>query len=209
MGEAKSTSGTRFNPPAPEADSPSGPLSPIRVFVGLVVLLIVAGTIIYVTKPEASVQNAEAGLPESNNFALTDAEAITRFKELRQLAVQAARTRDLALLSNIFTADGPTFSKAESSIDRLLADNIIDQTAVRTLTINVVTNSSSEITLTEASVLTPCFVNEKGVDLTKSKRPVRQSVRWSLRQRNGVWLIDDAVLITDKTLQPSMDRCGS
>ena len=207
MGEAKSTSGTKFNPPAPEADSPSGPLSPIRVFVGLVVLLIVAGTIIYVTKPEASVQNAEAGLPESNNFALTDAEAITRFKELQETISNALRSRDVTVASGTFTAASPVETRLATEISQLREDRVFDHTQHRILDVQIIDRSEAELKLRETSLLSPCFVTRGGNDVTESSTQIRQTGIWTLTLVKSEWRIQSGVLTAHRSVEGSRSDC--
>lgn len=213
MGEAQGMSNERQRwpaapggRPAPQGATGSTGISPIKAFAGLVALLIAAGTLLLLTRPDASDRFTAMSTAEGDNFALTDAEAEKRFLQLRRQAVVVARTRDKSLLPLVFTNDGPAIRNASSAVEELLDDRVLDRTWVKTLNLDVITNSSSVIVVREKSTLEPCFVSEKGEDVTKDSRSVVQVVDWTLR-RQETWLIHDAVLKADRVLNRSSE-CG-
>jgi hypothetical protein len=201
MDEAKSTSGTRLTSPAPVADTPdSTPLSPIKVFVGLVVLLIVAGTIAYVTKPEANVQNSKAGLPESNNFALTDAEAIARFKELDAIRLRAFQDRDPSVIPNYVTSDSPLTSNLYADIDKLLVKKVVFDPNLTTKDLVVRSNTSDRIVIRQQAIEAPIFRSEKGEILSKDRARLALTVEWVLEREDSAWKIYESTVVSSQRL---------
>src|SRR5919106_5224254 len=73
-------------------DKPSGGLSPVKAFFALLALLVAIGGLFLLTRPTD--EPGPGSAPKSDNFALTDAEAIEKFKELEELKISAYREAD-------------------------------------------------------------------------------------------------------------------
>jgi hypothetical protein len=186
-------------------DKPVGGLSPAKAFFALLALLVAIGGLFLLTRP-----NEEPGpgpAPKSDNFALTDAEAIERFTQLTGLALESVRERDPSLLNQVFTSTGPVKDRASREIRSLLRDNVIDQTTVQILARSVVTNDESVITVRERSRLLPCFVTEDGRDVTRSHKVVERVVVWTLQPEGSVWRIHDSELVTDQFIRGQQSDC--
>ena len=191
----------------PNRSSFSG-ISPIKAFAGLVALLIVSGAIILLTKPETSAQDSEANIAASDNFALTDAEAITRFRTLRRLLIRAVASRDVSLLPAIFTSDSPNMKETEAAIHRLLRDRVIDKSRVHIISVEVLNNWPERIRISERVRLVPCFIAESGRDVTASNKIVEQVNRWVLVFSNSSWKLAKGVLQDDRIIRSMDDSCS-
>lgn len=198
-------------------NSPSGSpptrsvfLSP--VVIGLAVLVAVGGLALYVfSRPEeaarpSGTQNTETS-PSENSFALTNEEAIEKFDELHQLALRSARQRDPTLLRHVFTANGPIAIRARDSIGDLLKQQVVDRSEVETLNVEVLENGPDQVTLLEVSRLYPCFVAESGKNVTQGPTAIRQEILWTLKLEESQWLIEDAVLRTDRAIKGHFVGC--
>src|SRR5688500_8423434 len=96
-----------------ECAETTGVLFPLKGFVVVLVLLLAGGLLLYFAKdsdePKTTGNQAP---PISNNFALTDTEALARFYELKKLDSRLFRERDLSLISVTYTADGSAGERA-------------------------------------------------------------------------------------------------
>ena len=173
-------------------DKPSGGLSPVKAFFALLALLVAIGGLFLLTRPTDESNPGPA--PRSDNFALTDAEAIERFKELHALFRQASRTRDQSLLSLMITSDSPLRDEATKDIAQLRSDGVLDRSRFVTEDIDIQSNKPTEIHLIQRVVIHPKFVLESsGKDITRSE-PVRQLVEWTMKLENSKWRVLDALI---------------
>jgi hypothetical protein len=184
---------------------PRSRLSPGKAFAVLGVVLVAAGAVLLVTRPEA--EPPATGIPESKNFALTNSEAIERFKDLHSLLLSATRDRDDESLPRVLTPDGHAMEKATAAISELKNDRVLDLTRVQTVKARVTTNTADLIHVDQESVLSPCFMTSSGKDVTTSHDRIARTVRWTLRQEAGVWLIDQGDLLSERTIN-APDHCG-
>jgi hypothetical protein len=191
----------------PDQRGDAGAFPPLRVFLALMAVLVAIGGLVLLTR-EDDPPSPTPRTSASPNFALTDAEAIARFKELHALSLRAGRTRDASLLDQVFSSTGPTYARAVRAIHRLRRDKVRDKTSVHFLNIEVARNSHEDIRIIEVSVVAPCFVTEAGRDVTKSPKLARQRTRWTLRQEDSVWLIFDSVLERSRALERTRKRCA-
>jgi hypothetical protein len=173
-------------------DKPAGGLSPAKAFFALLALLVAIGGLFLLTRPKEEPGPGPA--PRSDNFALTDAEAIERFKELDELQIRALRERDETLLGKIYTPDSPLVASVVKSIRTLKRESVFDRTRDETQSLSVIENSQDEIRLRQEVVVTPKFVDEAGRDVTIDSRTELQTVEVLLHRNFDRWLIHDAVI---------------
>jgi len=171
----------------------AGGIPPLRVFLGLVALLVVVGAVVLLTRDEADpppIPRA-SGSPD---FSLTDEEAIARFKELRELRDQMYRGRDQSLIPLIYTDDSPAKLVVLKELRRLTRDQVFDRSRYRTRAIEVKSNETHRIQLTERITLFPRFIDEDGKNVTRDVRPLFQTATWVLVDVDGIWLVQESVL---------------
>ena len=179
------------------ATSGGRPLPPVKAFVMLIGVLVVAGAGLWLLRPEA--ETGPAGLPESDNFALTNAEAIHRFKQLDELRLQAYEKRDASLIRSITTEDSALRQVGVSEIAQLIDDKVFSRTTFDTKSLTVSTNTGNRIVLRQVVAENPRFVTAKGEDITTSA-PVRRTVQWTLDREGAEWLLFDAEVLSDRDL---------
>jgi hypothetical protein len=184
--------GDQGNPVKNGRDEPAGGLSPAKAFFALLALLVAIGGLFLLTRSSEDPDPGSA--PKSDNFALTDAEAIERFKDLDELQIRALRQRDETLLGKIYTRDSPLASSVEKSIRTLKRESVFDRTRDETQSLSVIENSQDEIRLRQEVVVTPRFVDEAGRDVTINPRTELQTVEVILHRDFDQWLIHDAVI---------------
>jgi hypothetical protein len=91
------------------------------------------------------------------DFSLTDEQAIARFEQLRDKALQATRSQDLTLVPSIFTATSPMKDRLRTEIQRLRENGVREQSKFERLNVTVTENSPSLISLLEVTDYFPCF----------------------------------------------------
>jgi RNase P/RNase MRP subunit p29 len=173
-------------------DKPSGGLSPVKAFFALLALLVAIGGLFLLTRPTDESEPGPAS--RSDNFALTDTEAIERFKELDGLQIRALRQRDETLLGRVYTSDSPLMSSVTKSIRTLKRESVFDRSQDETRSLLVIENGQDEIRLRQEVVVMPKFVDESGRDVTINSRTELQTVEVTLRRDLDQWLIHDAVI---------------
>jgi hypothetical protein len=174
--------------------------SPVAVFVGLMVVLIAVGAAVLLTRESTPPPPKPAPVQEPN-FALTDAEAIARFNELRDLRDQLYGERDLSLVSEIYAADSPLRATVASEINQLLSDHVLDRSTYRSLDVSVVSNTPQQIVMAETVLLSPKFVTESGRDVTTDHSQLRQRAVWTLVQLDGQWLVRSSKITKSKAIR--------
>lgn len=160
--------------------------SPIVVFVVLLalVLAVAVGAVVTRKSPEA---DATAPPIEHTNFALTDAEAIARFKELNSLLLRSYRRRDVSLVDTYLVPDSPLYKRAVQEIDKLLSDGVRDKAVFEGEVDRVLSSSPDSIVIRHRTIEYPHFVSENGRDVTASPHPIVEIVDWTMRQDSGTW----------------------
>ncbi len=168
-------------------------LSPIKGFALVLILLAAAGGIFLLTRPpELPPTNIN---PQPADYSLTDAEAITRFHELKRLRDQVYLTRDPSLVGLIYTTDSPQYKSVLSEVRTLARQDVFDKTRFDTQRVVVRSNTSKEIEVLQEVVVHPRFVTESGKDVTASGRVERQNVIWTLRWEQDGWLVYNTVIV--------------
>ncbi|MGH2818057.1 MAG: hypothetical protein ACRDJS_06305 [Actinomycetota bacterium] len=185
--------GDQGNPVKNGRDEPAGGLSPAKAFFALLALLVAIGGLFLLTRSSEDPDPSSA--PKSDNFALTDAEAIERFRELESLKIRAYRQTDASLIPKIFTSDSPVRGTVLKEIKELDSTRVTFDTRYETEKTNVESNSTSEIVVRQIVLVYPKFVDESGREVTVNDEPQRQTVDWFLRNVEGEWLLDKTVVI--------------
>ncbi|HEX3327087.1 MAG TPA: hypothetical protein VHV50_08835, partial [Actinomycetota bacterium] len=122
---------------------------------------------------------------QSGTFALTDSQAIAKFKELDRLRIRAYVRRDLTLIPLITVPDSPAARSASHEIRRLKADSVIPKPHFLTKRLAVTQNSASSVEIRQVLRYDLHFVDESGHDVTARNRPQRQVILWTLRQTDS------------------------
>jgi hypothetical protein len=180
-------------------DKPAGGLSPAKAFFALLALLVAIGGLFLLTRPKEEPGPGPA--PKSDNFALTDAEAIQRFKKLNTTAVEAIQERDASALSEVFIGSGPAMERAADAIRRLQRNDVLDRSKVEIIDVTVVESSREAIGLRVADRLFPCFVTESGEDVSTGPEAIEGVSIWTLRLEESLWKIYDSQLQRDRVLR--------
>ncbi len=180
----------------PEPISPRPGVSPAIAFSMLAILVAVIAAAVFLTRPDTEVQAAATNpTSTSPNFALTNEEAIARFKELSQMLHQAYAMHDPTRLDHLYTDASPVRELAGEELRQLNRDQVSDVSTYKTLRVEVVANTDDSIRLREVVMVKPRFVDRAGKDVTTSKSDrIREVVEWTLRPEGGIWLIHDAVV---------------
>lgn len=193
MGQATKWGGMRRLSDPDEHDD--GGVPPLRVFLGLLALVLALGAVVLVTRDVEPAPPPPPAQSASPNFALTDEEAIARFKELHALLLTAYRQRDMSLLDSFLTENSPLRTRAVQEIRQLLRDRVFDRAKIESLVLRVLFNESDLITVRHKWIEYPRFVAESGQNVTSFEQPILQVVDWSLRPDHSVWKIFDSDVI--------------
>ena len=186
---------------APEPTPTRPSLSPPVAFLLLAVVIGIIGAIFYLTRPDAPATPTNPNAAQEPDFSLTNEEAITRFEELSDIRQQAYASRDVTLLSSLYTENsvvGPAAAKELRSLNR---DGVSDVSVYETQEVTVVSNSDTEIELKELVLIQPKFVDESGADVTVEPKTIREIVLWTLRLEDTQWLVHDAVITKSRVVR--------
>jgi hypothetical protein len=196
---------------SPRADDarrgPDSALPPAKAFLLVLALMVVAGVVLILTTRDDPPSSAAEQTPKSSDFALTNEEAIQRFRDLSRLALKATRQRNLSLISHVYTQYGPMSQRASRIIKNQLHDRILEKTKFETIDLEVITNESDRIQLREVSLMYPCFVTESGRDVTKGPSVIERQILWTLKQEGNTWQLHDASLEEDRLVERHRDEC--
>ena len=170
-------------------------LSPTRVFVVLlIVVALLVGIGLLATSNNDPVADDQP-LPSTNNFALTDDQAIARFKELDQISEGAYAARDESLVTQYTTSDSPLRPSGYEDIRQLQKDDIEFRPRSKTLSVVVLRNDPEEIAIQQIVVQRPIFRTESGKDVSENHGPVRLTIEWILRREGSSWRLFDSTLV--------------
>ena len=197
------------------------PLSPVRAFLLLMALLVLAGVILLLTtrperaepiRMERSQAAGETGAPQENPESRTKqhptkAEAKKIFQDLQGLVYKATRKRSLSILTKALAPGGTSFKPASESIRKLLRDDVLDKTKFRSIDVRVLKVRKGQIRVKEERRLLPCFVTEGGVDVTRGPPAVKQVTLWALHRFGQNWLIESAEVKKQRALGRSTRDC--
>lgn len=180
-----------------------GAFSPVVVFAVLLIVTVGGAALaVMLTRPDPTQPRATTspqGSPTPPDHSLTDAEAITRFKELDRLRRDAYERADPTVVSDIFTSEGRIDSVVHRELRTLQRDGVRSESTFKTLSIEVLRNQGAEIHIRQVVVVAPRFVNAAGRDVTGHAPPERQTIEWTLAWTGESWLIGDSVI---KQLKP-------
>jgi hypothetical protein len=148
---------------------------------------------------------AVPGNPDPD-FSLTDEQAIARFEELHPTLVSAIQTRDDSLLHSA-TSQGPILRSSLREIADLRKNGVRDQAEIAIKSVSVISNRSEEVALGVTLEVLPCFLDERGRDITKGPDAIEQQLTWTLRFDGDRWLIHDGVLESDQVIPGDNENC--
>jgi hypothetical protein len=174
-------------------DKPAGGLSPAKAFFALLALLVAIGGLFLLTRPKEEPGPGPA--PRSDNFALTDAEAIERFKELDGRVLSAYEDADPSLLSGTFTPTSPMKSTVVRELRTLKREGVHSESRFDTQRLSVASNGESTIQIRQIVVIYPKFVTESGEDVTENARVERQTIDWTLQRVDSAWLLHRSLIV--------------
>lgn len=175
---------------------------------GVLVLAAVAGLAFYLfsrsdeTARPNPTQDRDMSQNE-NSYALTDQEALEKFDELEGLLIRAYKERDVTL-TRLFTAPDAkeTMQGIDNEIEGLLRSGAIDKTTFRRVSVEVLSNQPTEVQIQEVMIIKPRFVAEKTrEDVTRTGRPERRTVIYTMRRYGVDWKFYDAVIIDAEPLK--------
>jgi hypothetical protein len=156
---------------------------------------VIAATIIFTM--DSGAPDAPPTRSDSNAGAptLTDQEAIDRYLELEDLIVLAYRNADVTLIPHIYTPDSPTADVARKELRQLMRDDVRAILTYSTESIEVTSRSTDGIVIRQ-EVTARARVRPSGdVDVKSTPNNQRRTVRTTLRESGGRWLIYRSVIV--------------
>jgi hypothetical protein len=207
----------------PEAALPVG-LPPGRTFAGLLVLLAAMSALGLAVQRRGEVgptsralAPAEKAAPGSRTMAsthppvrraLSPRAAPRVFASLRMDLNHAVQRRDIAAVAAATTATGSVGGRAQQVVRSLLADDLLDLTTIRSISIRLVRAGPGTAVVRERARLRPCLRTVAGRDVTKAPEVFTQTILWRLRHDGARWLLHRASLVRDRILSDTDARCG-
>ena len=176
-------------------------LKPAVAFLGLILVVAVVGTIVFLTRPAPAPEpRGTTTATTEPNFALTDEEAIARFEELNAQLVAAYEARDVSILEAFLTNDSPLRTRAANEIRQLLRDRVVPRPKFDTRSIEVISNDPTEIVLRQTAVDSSRFESEVGEEITKHPKDILRVVEWTLELEGSIWRIAESSPIQSRQL---------
>jgi hypothetical protein len=182
-----------------EEEEPPKAFSPVRAFVFfLIVVAFLMGAGLLATSDDDSVPKDQF-IPETKNFALTNAEAIERFKELDHVSEMAYKNRDESLITAYTTAESPLRKSGYADIRQLREDEVFFDPRSHTESLLVLQNDSDQIVIRQAVIQNPTFREESGKNVSQFQGRLELTIDWILHREHSVWKIYDSVLVKEGT----------
>ena len=141
------------------------------------------------------------------DFSLTDEQAISRFNQLRSTAFEATKNRDTSSVPSLFTTESPAKERLLEQIHQLRESHVVERSSYETISQEVIANSPSEIQVRELVKFFPCFVSERGEDVTVGPRGIEQDFVWTMRIEDSEWLVHDSRLREDRRIRDESGSC--
>jgi hypothetical protein len=136
--------------------------------------------------------------------------AVDSFEALHTLGVSAVRERSVDTLDKAFAVGGPAYERAHSAIRELASDRIFDYSQIELLSVRAAREDNDDALLRVKAVIMPCFVTEKGADVTRGPQAVTRESEWRLRRVDGEWKLYDATVLDQKRRpMPKKRICGA
>jgi hypothetical protein len=205
-----------------EAPLPVG-LPPGRTFAGLVVIIATVSALGLATQRRGEVgpeQRAAAPAEEAPPGAetipppapparpeLSPPAAARVFASLRTDLNRAVQQRDLTGVAGATTPTGSVGSRAVRVVRSLMAENILDLTTIRSVSVRLVRIGPGTAVVRERARLRPCLRTVRGRDVTKAPEVFTQTILWRLRHDGARWLLHRASLVRDRILRDTDARC--
>jgi hypothetical protein len=168
----------------------------------LVLAAILTGIVLF-TRSNQSATPPVTEDGRSGTFSLTNAEAITRFKQLDRLHSLAYERRDASLLAQVLTADSPMRDAAYRDIARLRRNRVLDKTKFHTRALQARLNTQREIVVRQVVIQRSLFLTEKGRDVSKLRAPILVTVDWTLHKEGSSWRIFNSSVLHARRLDSS------
>jgi hypothetical protein len=190
-------------------------LSPVGTFVALA-LVVVSSALLARAQPRADpLRNPDvaagaappARKAEGPRKAPGAAAAGAVFTRLRARLDRAITRRDQGMLATVLARSAPIARRTRRIIAGLRRDGVVDRTRIEPVRTAVVARGVGEIRVRETTLLHPCFVTERGRDVTEAPAAVRQVGVWTLQRQAGGWRITDGRLVADRIVDNGRARC--
>ncbi len=206
VGSMQQPSGrTQAQESSPSARDP-GFLSPSKVFVGLLIVLVVlviAAVLLIDSKDEngqaaSGSEQTQATGPTGRKLSptLTDEEAIAKFKSLNRLRLRAYRTANQAFVSLAFESGSRVERLVAREIHSLKDSSVSSRTKFDTLSLRVLSTTPSRLRVQQRVIVTPRFVSQKTKqDVTRNPRKERDVINWTLTRGSNGWRITRSAIV--------------
>lgn len=205
------------------ATGPDGgaPVSPVRAFLLLLALLVGAGLVLWMTtRPERAEPIRMAPSQGAGGNGVTDeqpegrakerptkAEAKKIFRDLRSRAYETIEARDLGLLREVYTSDGPLLPRVRREVRSLIRDDVIAQSRARLLRLRVLVHNLNKIAIRSKSRFFPCFIDAAGRNVTIDRSIFEEVATWTLQRQHRDWRIHDHVQDGYKSVGGNVASC--
>jgi hypothetical protein len=197
----------------PASEEATG-LPPVPVFFALVAVValvtgaaLVSGPDTWTAAPSQAAPIGSSEPPVSQRLPPSRASASHAFAHLRQQLNRAIKSRNPTLLSEIFTARSSLRDRVSRIILRLKQDDVVDQTRIIPLETKVDWRTDDTARIREQVRLRPCFVTERGKDVTDAPSAVEQLGTWILKWEGGVWRISSGALRQASVVEKKSAHC--
>jgi hypothetical protein len=190
---------------------PAAPLTPLRAVLLILVLLATATTLLLLTRGGAPPSDLVGAPSQGSGLASSSpsrAEALQIFRELRSDALRATRSRDLDLVREVFLPGSRIARVAREEVEKLLRKKVRERSVVRSVEALVLKTTSENVRIRETFMLTPCFLSQKGEDVTQNHVRLRHVVEWAIQPLSSRWVLADGTLVAERVVKRGLRSCA-
>jgi hypothetical protein len=179
-------------------------LSPLRAFIVLAAVAVIAGGAIIGASgpdrfgnprdwsreagPARPAPSASKSEPEGGE--LTEGEALALFERLRRRLEAAYRRRSVRTLLEAVDRDSPQFAQSMSDLRLLERNNLLDRTRSRRLETRILEIDPGRVVVSERSAVRPRYLDDATyVEIDLKIERTRSSAEWILERRGDRWVI--------------------
>jgi hypothetical protein len=182
---------------SPSASDTTSPrlISGGRALTIFLLLIAVVGGILLLTRKDHATAPPPTNHHQTETFALTDSQAIARFKQLDRLRIRAYKERDLSLIPLTFVDGSKIARTVVKEIKSLLRQSILPKPNFRTVDLAVTSNTAKRIEIKQRVLVGGRFITQSGQDVTAPSERQRQTINWILKPVDSDWLISSSLIV--------------
>jgi hypothetical protein len=137
-----------------------------------------------------------------------EAEVVEDLEALLELKDRAFDSHNVDLLAEVYADGAPPESRARKALKGLIRDDVHDDSAFETKSIEVQRLSPTVALVERSNLVFPCFRSSEGQDITRAGGVLEERVLYTLRKEFGAWQISQVELVEERVLIREKSSCA-